>query len=206
MAIKNVVFDFGGVLVGYDPETYLKGLYGDAPAGEYILRNLFDWELVGRLDLGLCSRKEAYAPVLKRAWEDGFGEETEFVAAHWVDDIMGTMEDTAELIRKLRASGVRVYYLTNMPEDLWEIFTARGLRDIFDGGVASFAVHVTKPDERIYRLLLEEYGLVPEETVFIDDMERNIKGAQALGIRGILFRGAEGVRRDLEALGVDIKE
>lgn len=200
--IRNVVFDFGGVVVGYDPEGYMKKLYGDGPAGRYILDGLFGSELWRDLDLGLVTRREAYAPILERADAAGFGSEMRFVMDHWFEDMMGTREDTVALARRLRDRGTHVFYLTNMQGDVWEKLIARGLRDIFEGGITSFEARMTKPDIRIYRRLLSKLRIRPEETVFFDDMERNVAGARAAGIRGELFTDAGSAEDTLRALGV----
>ncbi len=202
MAVKNVVFDFGGVVVGYDPAAYLEGLFGTSPAAGYVMEKLFKSEYWKRFDLGVADRGECNAIVLDNARADGFGGEMEYVQEHWFEDMMGTKEDTVALIRRLKDSGYRVYCLTNMPGDLWGEFEKRGLPQLFDGGVASFGVHVTKPDRRIYEILLERYGLEPGETVFLDDMEPNVRGAGQVGIEGILFTSAVDAERELERRGV----
>lgn len=203
MALTNVVFDFGGVTVGYDPKAYMRRLFpGEDPAGEYILRELFGSEFWRQMDLGRITRREADAIVLRKAEADGFGAEMKYVQEHWFKDMMGTREDTVSLIRELRAAGYGVWYLTNMPEDLWAAFTRRGLPQLFMGGVASWAVHVTKPDAAIYRLMLERCGLRAGECVFLDDMEPNVRGAEAVGMRGLLFTGAAQARERLCQLGV----
>jgi len=59
---------------------------------------------------------------------------------------------------------------------------------------------VIKPDPRLYRILLDRYGLKAEECVFIDDNPANVAGAEAVGIKGILFKNAEQLRAELEAV------
>ena len=58
-----------------------------------------------------------------------------------------------------------------------------------------------KPDPAIYRLALERFGLKPAEAVFIDDRADNVAGAEAVGVRGLVFTGAAALRRDLSGLG-----
>ena len=48
-----------------------------------------------------------------------------------------------------------------------------------------------KPDPRIFQLALQRFGIKAEETVFIDDNPNNVAGANALGIKGILFEGKD---------------
>ena len=75
-----------------------------------------------------------------------------------------------------------------------------------DGMVVSGYEGVQKPDERIYKILLERYNLRPEETVFFDDLIENVIAARELGIHGILFKDAEQAERDLNALVETLNE
>jgi putative hydrolase of the HAD superfamily len=77
------------------------------------------------------------------------------------------------------------------------------LAEIFDLFVSSCFVGIRKPDERIYRMALELTQHSPEECVFIDDRQENLTGAKKVGIRTILMKDAQQLRRDLQALGVE---
>ena len=59
---------------------------------------------------------------------------------------------------------------------------------------------IIKPDARLYRILLDRYGLKAEECVFTDDNPANIAGAEAVGIKGILFKNEKQLRAELEAV------
>ncbi len=204
IAIRNIVFDFGGVVVGYDPAAWVKSLYGTGEAYGYIMENLFGSELWRKLDLGLAAREEANAEFYEKAREDGFGAEMRYALDNWFENVMDTKTDTVALIRGLREKGYGVYYLTNMPRDLWAEFGRRGLRDLFDGGVASFEVHVTKPDRKIYSLLLDACHLRPGETILFDDTEQNVSGAIAAGMDAEVFTDARDARKKLRERGVEI--
>lgn len=201
--IKNIIFDFGGVVVNYDPRGYLESLFPDAGTVEYIMEHLFESEYWRLFDQDRADRAACNAVILKKAREDGFGPQMELVQARWTEH-MWTKDDTVELVKELRNGGFNVYYLTNMPRDLWPEFVGRGLRDLFLGGVASFEIHMTKPDRRVYETLFARTGIDPAESVFLDDMERNIRGAEAVGLRGIRYRDAGAARAELARLGVRI--
>ena len=80
------------------------------------------------------------------------------------------------------------------------------LRQAADGLVISGEERVIKPDPRIFRILLERYGLTADATVFIDDQVANVEAAEAVGIRGIRFVDAVALRRDLRAVGLSLSE
>ena len=76
------------------------------------------------------------------------------------------------------------------------------LAEVFDVFVSSCFVGLRKPDERIYRLALDITQHLPEECVFIDDRPENLTGAEKVGIKTVLVKDAQQLRRDLQALGV----
>ncbi len=201
MAVRGVVFDFGGVVVNYDPRGYLEGLFGEERVVSYLMEHLFESEYWRLFDQDRADRASCNALVLRKAREDGFGPEMELVQRRWLE-LMWTRDDTVSLVRELRDQGVGVYYLTNMPRDVWPEFVGRGLRDIFLGGVASFEVRVTKPDRRIYEELFSRYGLFPGECLFFDDMPANVEGAVRAGMEAVLFKNAAQARAELVKRGV----
>lgn len=198
---QSVVFDFGGVVVNYDPLGYLRGLFTDENTVSYIMEHLFESTYWRLFDQDRADRDECNAIVLKKAYEDGYGPEMERVQRRWLE-LMWTRDDTVELVRELREKGVGVYYLTNMPRDVWPEFVGRGLRDLFLGGVASFEVKVTKPDRRIYEALFARCALTPSECLFFDDMPANVEGARKAGMDGVLFQDAAGARQELMRRGI----
>ncbi|MFE9104732.1 HAD family hydrolase [Actinomadura geliboluensis] len=93
------------------------------------------------------------------------------------------VEPMYDALRAARAAGTRTALLSNSwgneyPHDLFA--------DLFDAVVISAEVGMRKPDERIFRHALDLLGLDAADCVFIDDIEHNIRAAEALGIRGIL--------------------
>jgi 2-haloacid dehalogenase len=72
------------------------------------------------------------------------------------------------------------------------------------GTVVSGQEGVIKPDPEIFRRLFERFGLVPQETVFVDDAERNIAAARALGMEVVWFTSPEQLRAELVALGLPL--
>jgi putative hydrolase of the HAD superfamily len=77
------------------------------------------------------------------------------------------------------------------------------LAEIFDVFVSSCFVGLRKPDERIYRLALDLTQNLPQECIFIDDRQENLAGAEKVGIKTVLMKDAQQLRRDLQALGIE---
>lgn len=76
--------------------------------------------------------------------------------------------------------------------------------ELFDGGVVSYAEKLIKPEEEIYKIILDRYKLNPSETIFVDDVEANIEGANKVGIKSILFKDAKKLKEELNNLKIEI--
>ena len=188
---KNIIFDLGGVMVDFDPKTYLVDRFCNAEVEEQVSQLTFEskeWKL---LDAGLITRSEANLRMLARAKEYGRAFEVQGVLDDWLH-ILRPRHRMEELVRRLKSHGYCVYYLSNIPQDVLDLLRDRGVLDGFDGGVASCEVHINKPDPKIYKALLDKYSLKAEECVFIDDRLENVQAAFALGFAGIQMKDSVG--------------
>ena len=188
---KNIIFDLGGVMVDFDPKTYLVDRFCNAEVEEQVSQLTFESEEWKLLDAGLITRSEANLRMLARAKEYGRAFEVQGVLDDWLH-ILRPRHRMEELVRRLKSHGYCVYYLSNIPQDVLDLLRDRGVLDGFDGGVASCEVHVNKPDPKIYKALLDKYSLKAEECVFIDDRLENVQAAFALGFAGIQMKDSVG--------------
>ena len=188
---KSIVFDLGGVMVDFDPKTYLVDRFCNAEVEEQVSQLTFESEEWKLLDAGLITRSEANLRMLARAKEYGRAFEVQGVLDDWMH-ILRPRRRMQELVRRLKNHGYSVYYLSNIPEDVLALLKERGVLDRFDGGVASCEVHINKPDPRIYQALLDKYGLKASECVFIDDNLANVQTAFTLGFVGIRMKESVG--------------
>ena len=196
--IKNVVFDLGRVLVEFDPMTYIRGfgfseetnarLYGAVFGYDWYLHDRGDYRTIGELCEAVVKKHPALETeiraVLKGDW----------VKIHYLKT------DTEAYLRELKARGFGIYILSNLSLESYAFIKEYPFFALIDGGVFSYQERANKPEEKIYRALLERYSLVPEETVFIDDNEDNAAGAQALGIRAVLFTDIQSARSAVEEI------
>ena len=191
MEYENIIFDLGGVMVDFDPKTYLVDRFCNAEVEEQVSQLTFESEEWKLLDAGLITRSEANLRMLARAKEYGRAFEVQGVLDDWMH-ILRPRRRMQELVRKLKSRGYCVYYLSNIPEDVLDFLTERDLKGLFDGGVASCEVHINKPDPRIYKALLDKYQLKAGESVFIDDRLENVQAAFRLGFAGIQMKDSVG--------------
>ena len=202
---KSIVFDLGGVMVDFDPKSYLVDLLCNAAMEEKVYELTFGSEEWKLMDAGLISRFEGNKRMLERAQQEGCSFEVQGVLDDWIH-ILHVRHRMQELVRRMKNHGYCVYYLSNIPEDVLDLLRQRGVLDRFDGGVASCEVHINKPDPRIYQALLDKYHLKAEECVFIDDRPENVQTAFSMGFAGVQMKDSVGTLvRSLATCNVSLR-
>ena len=202
---KSIVFDLGGVMVDFDPKSYLVDLLCNAEMEEKVYELTFGSEEWKLMDAGLISRFEGNKRMLERAQQEGCSFEVQGVLDDWIH-ILHVRHRMQELVRRMKNHGYCVYYLSNIPQDVLDLLRQRGVLDRFDGGVASCEVHINKPDPRIYQALLDKYHLKAEECVFIDDRLENVQTAFSMGFAGVQMKDSVGTRvRSLATCNVSLR-
>ena len=199
--IRTVVFDIGGVLVGFDYRDFIAGRGNGPEMTERIIAATVHSPWWREYDRGVMTDEE----IMRQFCEDApeiAGEIRSTFA-----DIRGMItrrEESIPWIRALKAAGYRVLVLSNYSQKaLDDCPEAVDFLDEVDGGILSFRDHVIKPDPAIYKLLAERYALVPGQTVFIDDTPENADAAARLGWHAIRWESRAQVEEELHRLGVD---
>lgn len=188
---KHIIFDLGGVMVDWNPKDYLMERFCRAGVEDTVYNITFGSETWKQLDAGLITRFEANQQMLARAQKAGCAFEVQEVLDDWMR-ILRPRRRMVELALRMKKHGYSIYYLSNIAADVLPFLMERDLNGVFDGGVASFELHVNKPDPRIYQALLSKYDLQPKECVFIDDTLENVQAAFKLDITGIPMKGNVG--------------
>lgn len=201
-AISAVVFDIGGVLLEWDPRHVYRDVFEDEAEMERFLAEVCSREWHEDNDRGV-RYAESCAALAARFPQ--YAREIHLWAERTEDMIVGTIDGTVEVLAELQAAGVPCYGLTNMEAETYPVRYERYafLRSL-EGTVVSSQEGVIKPDPEIFRRLFARFGLVPEETVFVDDVERNIAAARALGMTTVLFTSPGQLRGELVALGLPL--
>jgi len=198
---RAAIFDLGGVLIDWNPRHLYRKLFpGDEQGMERFLAEVTTPAWNSKLDAGRPFA-EGIAE-LQTAHPDKAG----LIAAYldrWPEMIGGVNTDTGQIIRDLKARGLRTYALSDWSAETFGM--ARTLvaeLALFDDIQISGEARTTKPDPKIFKLALERFRLRPSEAFFVDDVQANVDGAQAAGMTGFLFTDAAALRRTLEAIGV----
>lgn len=188
MMIKNIIFDMGRVLVEFYPEDFLtKEGITDKAERELLLREIFHHEDWTNMDAGIMNEQEMYDEAVKRIPEH-LHQTAHNLIFDWNDPII-PVKGMEDFVRECKEKGYGIYLLSNASVAQPVYWLRIPGHQYFDGTVVSALEKIMKPDVRIYQILLDRYGLKAEECLFIDDVERNIKGAEKAGIRGYLFDG-----------------
>lgn len=198
--IKNVIFDVGCVLVDFKWREYLEDFGFSKEETETIAREVFMSDIWNERDRGLYSEDEYIRQFVERA-------------PQYKKDIRRVIRDSGKTIgirdyaetwvKYLKQQGYHLYILSNYSEYMLEHTRSKlSFLKYMDGIIFSCEVKQLKPEPEIYQTLLETYGLIPEESVFIDDREENCRGAQKEGIRTVCFRNFKQAAAALERLGV----
>lgn len=206
--IDAVVFDVGQVLIEWDPRHLYRKVFtrDDATPDEarvdWFLAEVChpDWNV--EQDRGR-SIAEAEAEALSR--HPDMGPAIRSYYGRFQAMIPRAIDGTVAVLETLKAAGFPVHGLTNFGAETFPRTRARfGFLNAFDTVVVSGEEGVIKPDPRIYEILIERAGLDPARTAFVDDSPRNIEAARALGFHAHEFRGADGFRSWLQALGAPL--
>jgi 2-haloacid dehalogenase len=197
MAIKNIVFDFGGVLVDWNPRHLYKNHFQDPNEMEYFLLNICTEEWNIEQDRGR-SLAEATLEL-----QNKFPEHSAAISlfyGQWEVMLKGEIPGTVAPLHKLKKN-FNLYGLTNWSSETIDIAYRRfPFFKEFDGIVVSGTEKLIKPDLRIFQLLLDRYSIQAEESIFIDDNLNNILAARELDFTAVHFLNPEQLETDLEAI------
>lgn len=188
MMIKNVIFDFGQVLVHFEPEYMVRQFVNNEEDVKLLSEVIFDRLYWDRLDLGTITDEETVALCRERLPER-LWEVAKKIHMSWIYNIP-EIDGMKELIKYIKERhGVGVFVLSNIShyfaDHSGEVDILKGA----DGCVFSARVGITKPDHRIFDYMCKKFNITPSEAVFVDDSEKNIKSAIEFGLNGYLFDG-----------------
>ena len=203
--IKNIIFDLSEVIIsGYRgiEEVVLESQYGTFE-NQKILENEVDLDSMREnetfLNLlrGKLTEEEYLNHVLKnKKWNVSVEQLKIAIRQNLNQPIPGTME----IIKELKEGKYQLILLSDHARE-WMKYIEENNKDleIFDKKIFSYDIGAVKSDEQTFKIVLKQAGIVADETLFIDDYEKNVKNAEAVGIHGIVFENAEQLRKILSS-------
>lgn len=199
MRIENIIFDFGGVLVDWNPRYLYADYFDNELEMEYFLHHVCteEWNLEqdrGRpLSEGTRLLQEKYP---------NFHSLIQLFYDKWEVMLKSDIPETVSLLHQLKEK-YKIYGLTNWSAETIPVAFARfPFFSQFDGIVVSGEEKLIKPDKKIFNVLIERYKVKAENTIFIDDNEKNVNAASEIGMYTIRFENPDQLERKLRSLNV----
>ena len=199
MPIKNIIFDFGGVLIDWNPRYFYKDVFSDTKEMEYFLSDVWSPQWNMKHDAGF-----PFSEITHELQElhPKYRNEIEMYQHNWEVMIKGEISENTKLLNPLK-SKYRLFGLTNWSVEAFPIIYHKyEFFKVFEGIVVSGEEKVVKPGKEIYQLLMNRYGLLANESLFIDDSLKNIETANELGFSTIHINGAQSLKEHLISLGL----
>lgn len=186
--IKNIIFDLGGVVLDIDETVVYRELEKMGIETKELAHSMEFINLMSKFDMGIYT-----ASTFRKRMKALLGQEKmtdQKFDSIWNAMLLDIPRERIEALEKIKKH-YKIFLMSNTNEihydlyvrDLQLRFGYKEFDSLFNKSYFSFAEHLEKPDPRFFELILDHEGLHPEETLFIDDMEVNIKAAQSLGMR-----------------------
>ncbi len=185
--IKNIIFDLGGVILDIDENIVYKELEKMGVNIAELAHSKDFIDIMSKFDTGIYT-----APTFRRKMKALVGQDKmtdQRFDATWNAMLLDIPRERIEAIEQVKKH-YKIFLMSNTNEihydlyvrDLQLRFGYNEFDALFNKSYFSFDIHLEKPDPRFFELILDHEGLVPEETLFIDDTAANIKVAKSLGI------------------------
>jgi len=200
-SIDTVIFDLGAVLIDWNPRHLYRKIFKTEEEITWFLENICTHDWNEKQDAGRSFEEATEELLIKfpehehpiRAWYD-----------RWQETISGPIQDTVDILKQIKEQDQhRLYALTNWSAQTfpWALQQFEFL-NWFEGIVVSGHEKTRKPFPEFFQILFDRYKVNPKTALFIDDSQRNIDGALAVGLPGIHFKTPEQLKSDLLKLGV----
>ena len=198
-AINTVIFDLGGVLIDWNPRYVYRNIFQTEEEIDWFFENICTSDWNEEQDAGKLLEQATEELVVKHPdWEN----QIRAYYGRWEEMLGGVIQETVDILQELKKNkDLKFYALTNWSAETFPIALERfEFLQWFDGIVVSGVEKTRKPFPEFYHRLIDRYGIIPSQSVFIDDNLRNVEGAETLGVKGIHFKNPEQLKNELNQL------
>jgi 2-haloacid dehalogenase len=199
--IDTVIFDLGGVLIDWNPRYVYRKIFRTEEEVEWFLENVTTSEWNENQDAGYPLHKATEELIAKHPeWEP----QIKAYYGRWLEMLGDSIHETVDILNGLKKNGkYKLYALTNWSAETFPHALERfEFFKLFDGVLVSGEEKMRKPFPEFYQRLLNKFNIEPSRALFIDDSLRNVKAAEAVGIKSIAFQSPDKLRMDLRALDI----
>ena len=196
--IRNIIFDIGGVLLDYNPKTYLDKLNIEESKRKELNDIIFHNSKWRDCLNGFITNSELIEYLVKenKKYKD---EIKQILSKENLKYMLPPKQEMIEYYKSLKQKGYKIYLCSNITEDTYNyIKDSFEIIQLADGGVFSCFENISKPNVEIYQKLIKKYKLDIEKSILIDDTKRNIISANDIGLNGILFNNIEDIKKILK--------
>lgn len=190
-AIKNIVFDFGNVLVQWNPHHLYDDYFKNQKECQEFINTIITPEWVKRIDLG-HTLDECIEEAVQRFPQ--YEEPIRLYQSRWQEMINGPVEGMEDVVKQIKER-YSIYGLSNWNMETFTITRQQqAILQQIDKYVISGSINMAKPDDDIFNFFLKEFGLSPEECFFIDDNPDNVVAARKNNMKAIRFKDAQQIK------------
>jgi putative hydrolase of the HAD superfamily len=187
--IKNICFDVGNVLINFQPADFLAQKGYENNKIKTMVTDIFHSEEWRLLDNGDISFEEAYNII---AGKSTLSKEEIVSAFDMLPELLSPIEENQKLLPLLKEKGYKLFYISNFTVKYFDMILKRDpLFGYFDNGVISGNLRLSKPEKEIFLHAFNNFMILPEESLFIDDVFENIITARSLGMNTIHLQKGE---------------
>lgn len=203
MMVKNIVFDIGNVLLKWRPVDIVIKNFPSVLDPSVLAHKIFDSYIWKDLNLGKITEEDAVKLYYNNLEAVSVQQLTNLMTT--VKESLTPVEGSIELLNDIQNLAIPLYSVTDNVKEIMSFIRQKySFLNSFIDIIVSAEIGVLKPSQTIYMYLINKYQLVPEETVFIDDLHQNVLGAKSVGMRGIHFTSASDCRVKLKQLGIQL--
>lgn len=196
--IRNIIFDIGGVLLDYNPKTYLDKLNIEEGKRKELNNIIFHNQKWKDCLNGFITNSELIEYLIKENLKYK-NEIEQILSKNNLKYMLPPKQEMIEYYKTLKQKEYKIYLCSNITEDTYNyIKNSFEIIQVAEGGVFSCFENISKPNIEIYQRLIEKYNLDIEKSILIDDTKRNIISANDIGLNGILFNNIEDIKKILK--------
>jgi len=201
--IKNIIFDFGGVVMDWNPRYYYKTYFNNDEKMEYFLQNIATDEWNAEQDRGRSLNEGT--EILAEKFPD-WEREIRAYYDNWTTMLRSDIPENVTVLRKLEPTKYELFGLTNWSTETFPYALQHyDFFKIFEGKiVVSGEEKLIKPNPEIWKILLDRYHIKAKESIFIDDNPKNIEVAKKMGFISIRISENTNLEKELQSLGIEL--
>lgn len=190
-----IFFDWGGVIANDPGDEFLGQLLRRLGATETQVREIFE-TYMKRFMRGEISEAQYWQEL-----GSNYGFTIHDSISHEFKKCRGLIanDDILALAKEVKGGGLNIAILSNVIEPTYNVIEQAGYYDLFDEVIASCKVGYVKPEEEIYKIALDRFGVTAQESIFIDDKQSLLDPANRMGFTTVLAQNPDQIMRDVRA-------